>query len=73
LKGESKGFGFVECVDYSSLTNILSEKHSINGQIVDCNHAFDRGDNRRAFRPKEGWTIFIGGLRNNTDMCIFFN
>jgi len=47
IKGLSKGYGFIRCIDQSVVSKILASTHKIQGRVVDVNHASEKWETEK--------------------------
>ena len=63
----SAGFGFVTLKSLLTMDTILSYRHHIDGNIVDCQSMVDRQAAKAKEREEMDRKLFVGGLSTRTD------
>lgn len=65
IKGLSKGYGFIRCIDQSVVSKILASTHKIQGRVVDVNHASEKWETEKNKQEIYQRKLFINGITSN--------
>lgn len=60
--GLSKCYAFIHTSEKRTYERILSQKHYIQGRMIDCKDGFSRGENPQLFEKMNNKKFFVGGL-----------